>query len=173
MLKTHVRLTFLKWTSSCVHFLLITLAPLLFLVNAIPPGFIVDVVSSPSATILLPTNGLFAPNPRKGNEPMLIVTYKTGEVNVYEDPDVSSLSIGILDLANNNRMCTNGERGLQSIAVHPNFQSNRFVYLYYTMFKEGCLAEGLGETPWNVLARFVMNATTLQLDFDSRTEIWR
>ena len=73
-------------------------------------------------------------------------------------------------------MCTDNERGLQTVTIHPNFTENRYVYLFYTKFKEGCLAdkkEPANAHPWNVVSRFVMDPESLMLDFDSREEIWR
>jgi hypothetical protein len=73
-------------------------------------------------------------------------------------------------------MCTDGERGLQNVAIHPNFKENRYVYLFYTKFKEGCLRdknEPGSAHPYNVVARFTMDPDSFMLDFDSREEIWR
>jgi len=92
-------------------------------------------------------------------------------VSVLEDTDVSSDSTEILNLEK--RMCTNVERGLQTIAVHPDFEKNRYIYLYYTKHKDDCLADDSENGPWNVVSRFVMNPETLMLDYDEREEIWR
>jgi Glucose / Sorbosone dehydrogenase len=141
-------------------------------VDAVPDGFIVELV-----TKTLPYRGLtgkFAPNPRNGNKPMLVLLSKEGRVDVLEDPDNSPDSITILNLGHPGRMCTNRSRGLLSIAFHPNFEVNRFVYLFYTKFREGCyMSKGLDDGPWNVIERFVMDSETLKLDYDSREEIWR
>ncbi len=80
----------------------------------------------------------------------------------------------ILDLAE--EICTNGERGLQQAVIHPDFEKNRLIYLFYTKFKEGCLEDvkqAADLHPYNVIARFTMDEETLMLDFDSREEIWR
>ncbi len=135
-------------------------------VSAVPSGFIVDSVSDQNAI-----SGTFAPNPRNNWLPMLMLVSKEGTVSVLENPDDSQDFTVILDL--DGKMCTNTERGLQTIAVHPQFEENRYVYLYYNKFKEGCLDDDSDDGPWNVLARFVMDAETLELDYDSREEIWR
>ena len=71
---------------------------------------------------------------------MLLLVNKDGTANVLENPDNSSDSTEILQIEN--EMCTNVERGLQSIAVHPDFEENRFIYLYYNKYEEDCLADG-------------------------------
>jgi glucose/arabinose dehydrogenase len=136
------------------------------LVASLPNGFIAEVVTSTAAV-----TEVFAPNPRNNGKPMLLLVQKEGMVNVLEDPDDSPASNTILDLSE--KMCTETERGLHSITVHPEFESKPYVYLYYTKFKEGCLADDSDNGPWNVLTRFAMNTETLALDYDSRKEIWR
>jgi hypothetical protein len=93
-------------------------------------------------------------------------------VVVVEDPDNSPDNHEILDL--HGKMCTDTERGLQTIAVHPQFGvDNLFIYLFYTNFREDCLADNSDNGPWNVVDRFEMNPETLLLDFEFRKEIWR
>jgi glucose/arabinose dehydrogenase len=79
------------------------------------------------------------------------------------DSDSDSDSNVILDLSGEGNMCDNGERGLTSIAIHPDFLETRWVYLYYTRWREGCLEDAL-LGPQNVLVRYTMNATTLLLE---------
>lgn len=134
--------------------------------SALPSGFIAEVVSS-----LDSVTGTFAPNPRNDGKPMLLLVARAGWVSVVENPDASSDSFIVLDLAD--KMCTNTERGLQTIAVHPNFETNLYIYVFYNKFKEGCLADDSEDGPWNVVERFVMDPDTLMLDYDTREEIWR
>ena len=118
-------------------------------------------------------SGTFAQNPKTG-DPLLLLVSKTGKVRALEDPDNSMKSKTILSLEG--QMCTNTERGLQNVVVHPDFMNNRYVYLFYTKLKEGCLAdknEPASEHPYNVIARFVMDPESLMLDFDTREELWR
>jgi PKD repeat protein len=132
--------------------------------QALPGGFIAEVVTSAPAI-----SGTFVPNP-DGHHPILLLVHKRGKVTLLENPDVDSSSRTILTLEGN--LCTNGERGLQSIAVHPEFVTNRFIYLYYTKLIDGC-PEGPDVGTWNVVERFTMDPITLLLDFDTREEIWR
>lgn len=134
--------------------------------NCLPSGFIAEVVTSKNAI-----SGAFARNPRNDWKPMMLLVNKNGIVSVLEHPDESSNTTEILRLEN--EMCTDGERGLQSVAVHPQFEENRYIYLYYAKYKEGCLADGSGNSPWNVVSRFVMDPKTLMLNYTERVEIWR
>lgn len=136
-------------------------------VDALPSGFIAEVVTSVNAV-----TGTFAPNPRNNQRPMLLLVHKDGVVTVVEDPDNSPDNFEILDL--DGKMCTDTERGLQTIAVHPKFGiDNHFIYLYYNKFREDCLADDSDNGPWNVVDRFDMDPETLLLDFELREEIWR
>ena len=137
------------------------------LVGALPDGFIVETVTSEARG----TSGLFAPHPGDDKKPpILLIVEKEGKVTVLENPDESPTAKTILDL--DGKLCTDGERGLQSIAIHPNFKNNRFVYLYYTEYLEGC-PKSLTTGTWNTVHRFVMDPVTLELDYESREEIWR
>lgn len=136
-------------------------ASLLPAAHGLPDGFIAEVVSTAKAI-----TGRFAPNPRNDGKPMLLVVSKEGEVHVLEDPDSGNDGARkILDLSDS--MCTNGERGLQSLAVHPQFGAadgdKRWVYLYYNKLRDGCL-EDAEDGPRNVLVRYTMNADTLDLE---------
>lgn len=138
-------------------------------VATLPSGFIEEIVGSIGSAV----SGTFAPNPKDshgGAPPMLLLASKTGIVTVMKTPDTSDESTVILDLREN--ICENGERGLQSVVVHPNFTENNLVYLFYTKFRDGCL-EGADAGPWNVVTRFRMNPDTLELTYDTREEIWR
>ena len=137
------------------------------LVGALPDGFIVETVTSEARG----TSGLFAPHPGDDKKPpILLIVEKEGKVTVLENPDESPTAKTILDL--DGKLCTDGERGLQSIEIHPNFKNNRFVYLYYTEYLEGC-PKSLTTGTWNTVHRFVMDPVTLELDYESREEIWR
>jgi hypothetical protein len=148
-------------------FSVVTVTILTIATDALPTGFIAEVVTSVNAV-----TGTFAPNPRNNEKPMLLLVHKDGVVTVVEDPDNSPDNVEILDL--HGKMCTDTERGLQTIAVHPTFGiDNHFVYLYYNKFREDCLADDSDNGPWNVVDRFDMDPETLLLDFDLREEIWR
>ncbi|KAI2511401.1 Glucose Sorbosone dehydrogenase [Fragilaria crotonensis] len=95
---------------------------------------------------------------------MLLLSSKEGKIYVLEDPDNSDDKFVIADLAS--RMCEDGERGLQSIRPHPNFKSNRYIYMFYSRSRDGC-AESATDGPRNRLSRFTMNANTLKIDLSS------
>ncbi|KAL3914203.1 MAG: hypothetical protein SGARI_000246, partial [Bacillariaceae sp.] len=149
--------------------LLLTLTLHLQVVHAagsVPEGFIDEVVGSTKAI-----SGIFVANPRSPtNQPMMILNDKNGLVHVLENPDESPKDMEILDLRG--RICTNGERGLMSLAAHPNFAENRWIYAFYTKYRQDCLEDTeLG--PWNAVTRFTMDSATLELNVDEAVEIWR
>jgi Glucose / Sorbosone dehydrogenase/PKD domain len=123
-------------------------------------------------------SAIFAPNPR-GGPPMLLLASKDDGVRVMENPDESKESRVILDLKGPRFLCTNGERGLQAIAIHPKFnveEGNYWIYLFYTERTPRCLlgSEHEDETvgPRNIVARFRMNPDTLMIDLESKQELW-
>jgi hypothetical protein len=149
--------------------------------SALPNRFIAEVVTDEVRAI----KGTFAPNPRNDNKPMLVLLSKWGDIHVLEDPDESPKQIEILDLSSH--ICTDQERGLHNIIVVEEaevdiFNNNTdgttiaktrnvtYAYVYYTSDEGGCSSN---DEPWNVLHRFTMDQETLQLDYDSRKEIWR
>lgn len=129
-------------------------------------GFIAEVVTTVKAM-----SGTFAPNPRNGGRPMMIVNSKNGQIHVIENPDDDSPgSLLVLDI--NRHLCTNGERGLHTVIAHPDFgRTNLFLYAFYTKFREECL-EDATDGPVNVVDRFTMDASSLMVDYGSRVEIW-
>jgi hypothetical protein len=60
----------------------------------------------------------------------------------------------------------NGERGLQTILPHPTFESNGYIFMYYSRHIQDC-PEDVVNGPVNRLSRFTMNATTLQIDINT------
>ena len=107
---------------SCILKLLLLFA-VVGLVHCVPSGFVEEALADLDAI-----TGAFAPNPRKNGKPMLLLSTKLGEIFVLEDPDNSDDNFVVLDMES--RLCTDGERGLQSIRPHPNFKSNRFIYMF-------------------------------------------
>ena len=132
--------------------------------GTVQDGFIDEIVTTVKAM-----SGGFAPNPRNGGKPMMILNAKNGQVSVVENPDDSDESMQVLDI--NDYICTNGERGLHTVIAHPKFMENNWVYAFYTEFKDGCL-EDATRGPSNVVMRFTMDPTTLMIDYESRKEIW-
>jgi len=91
---------------------------------------------------------------------MLLLSMKRGLVHVMTNPDESTATKQILDIEY--QLCTNGERGMQSIVPHPNFSENMWLYIYYTAYAEECLEdENFG--PRNRLSRFTMDPQTLRI----------
>jgi glucose/arabinose dehydrogenase len=68
----------------------------------------------------------------------------------------------VLDLAVNSA----SERGLLGVALHPNFATNGFVYLYWTESLTGVDTTAIDEVPQlgNRVDRYVWNGTTLNFD---------
>ena len=96
-----------------------------------------------------------ASNPRKDGKPMLLLASDSGTVRVLENPDESDETVTILDLRfENKELCTNGERGLQSVEVHPNFEENLFVYVFYTTYVEVRKFEILRQRCYNKICFF-------------------
>ncbi|HEX3560581.1 MAG TPA: PQQ-dependent sugar dehydrogenase [Pyrinomonadaceae bacterium] len=94
-----------------------------------------------------------------GPEDFLILEKPTGRVLRVKNGVVQGV---VLDLAVNNA----SERGLLGIALHPNFASNGFVYLYWTESSTGVDTSAIDEVPLlgNRVDRFVWNGSTLTLE---------
>jgi glucose/arabinose dehydrogenase len=132
--------------------------------DVLPAAFIKEFVANIPAI-----SGTWAPNPRRDGQPMILLTSKTGAIEVLEDPDESSDVVTILNL-DSTEICANGERGLQTVVPHPDFQNNLLLYVFYSKFREGCLEDPVNGA-YNVVARYSMDPTTLMLG--NREEIWR
>src|SRR5262245_57902540 len=83
---------------------------------ALPPNFVDQLVANVGA----PTALAFTPDGR------LLVTTQGGAVRVVQGGTL--LATPALSLS----PCTESERGLLGVAVHPQFAANNFIYLYYT-----------------------------------------
>jgi glucose/arabinose dehydrogenase/PKD repeat protein len=109
----------------------------------LPPGFDDTLV----ATVPQPTALAFTPDGR------LLVTSKAGQLRVVRDGAL--VPAPAIDLAG--RVCPQSERGLLGVAVDPDFQSNRHVYLYYTFNKYGtCALDPPPNGPVNRVSRFTL-----------------
>jgi glucose/arabinose dehydrogenase len=110
--------------------------------RALPPQFedtLVASISGPMEVAWTPDGRMLVPS--KGG---LLWVHQNGQETVAID--LSSV------------MCTNGERALGGVAVHPGFGvgTNRFIYLYYTYNKFGTCNESEIDGPVNRLSRFVL-----------------
>src|SRR5215213_2260735 len=87
------------------------------LAPGLPDGFSDSVVTNVPA----PTAMTWTPDRR------MVITSKPGRVIVRREDGTSTAALDI-----SARVCDNGERGLVGVAVDPHFDTNKFVYLYYT-----------------------------------------
>lgn len=92
---------------------------------------------------LNPTDMKFSPDGQ-----YLFITNKTGQVYLFENNALNPTPI--LDIAAN--IITNGERGLTHVAVDPDFNTNHYIYLYYTL-----------PSARNRISRFTFNPATKTL----------
>ncbi len=116
------------------------------LAAAVPAGFTDSLV----AAVDSPTALAFTPDGR------LIVTQQFGFVRIVQGG--SLLPTPALDFYNNNRTCTDFERGFLGVAVDPNFAANNFIYLFYTYNKFpgfGCPAN-TAQSPVNRVSRLTL-----------------
>jgi uncharacterized repeat protein (TIGR01451 family) len=94
-----------------------------------------------------------------GAADFLVLEKDTGRVRRVTNGTVQGTA---LDLAVNSA----SERGLLGIALHPNFNLNRFVYLYWTESSTGVDTANLAEVPLlgNRVDRYLWNGSTLSFD---------
>ena len=83
----------------------------------------------------------------------MLIARVPGVVRVFKDGVLDPVADPALDI--DAQTCSDGERGLMSIAVDPAFETNHYVYLYYTFDKAGCIT-GSATTPVNRVSRFVL-----------------
>lgn len=125
---------------------------------AVPAGFTDTLVTNVSG----PTEVDWTPDGR------MLITGKSGLLRVFDDGQL--VSTPALNLGS--RVCTNGERGLVGLAVHPQFAQNHYVYLYYTYnkFANSC-PESAVDGPVNRLSRFVLSDSNV-IDPGSETVLF-
>ncbi|HEX3165977.1 MAG TPA: PQQ-dependent sugar dehydrogenase [Chitinophagaceae bacterium] len=129
-------------TQSAINALTLTFIASLFIssfsikAQTYPAGFQQVLVAN---GISSPTVMAFAPDGR------LFVAQQTGALRIIENGVL--LSTPAITLSVN----SSGERGLLGIAFDPNFTSNNFIYLYYT----------LSSASNNRISRFTMNGNTI------------
>lgn len=69
------------------------------------------------------------------------------------------LSTPALNLSS--RICSDSERGLLGVAVDPQFNSNRYVYLFYTFDKFNNCATNTANVPVNRVSRFTLSTNNV------------
>lgn len=116
--------------------------------TGLPSGFTDDLIAQVSG----PSELRWTPDGR------MLVTGKGGLLRVVSSAG-ALLTTPALDLSS--RLCTNGERGLVGLAVHPDFAENRSIYLYYTFPKYGTCNESATDGPVNRISRFVLGDTNV------------
>lgn len=126
---------------------------------ALPNGFIDEAVGRMQGT-----SGTFVPNPRQNGKPMMIVAAIEGAIYAIEDPDNAGPRIQIADMTS--LICNNGPHGILNIEPHPDFATNRYLFIFYTRIVPNCPEDPiLG--PSHRLSRFTIDANTLQLIVNS------
>jgi glucose/arabinose dehydrogenase/PKD repeat protein len=95
--------------------------------------------------VSLPTAFAFTPDGR------MLITTKNGQVYIYAD---RLLETPALDLTA--KLCSDGERGILGVAVDPSFQTNRFIYVYYTFNKFSTCETRTDLVPVNRVSRFTL-----------------
>lgn len=111
----------------------------------------------PNLAVQTVITGLSQPTSMAFVDNGFFVTEKnTGKVQYVVNGAVASTP---LDLATNSA----SERGLLGIALHPNFSTNHFVYLYWTESSTGADSTNLADVPLlgNRVDRYVWNGSTL------------
>lgn len=110
----------------------------------VPAGFDDTLVAGVSG----PTDMAWTPDGR------MLITNKTGQLRVYQNGALAASPA--LDLTP--VVCSNGERGLTGVAVHPNFAANHYIYLYYIYNKyANTCPESTLDGPVGRLSRFVLS----------------
>ena len=143
--------------------LLLLLSVLLTITSAIPKGFVDEEITSING----PMTGAWAPNPRNKGKPMLLIGTEQNVIYAIEEPDginTFDKEIVIADLSG--RTCQTGPRGLFSMLVHPDFEKQPYVFLFYTPLLGQCTEDPV-TGPSNRLSRFSMNPETLELELNN------
>lgn len=135
---------------------------------ALPPGFISEGLGrfrriTDISTIPLPEY------PKAAS--VLMLTLKAGQIYVIEDPD-NNPEETILAADFSDRLCDNGERGLQSAIAHPNFRMNRYVYVYYTDKGSTDCQESRVRGPRNRCVRYKMDFD-YKIDFSTEKVLFQ
>lgn len=112
-------------------------------VSAVPDGF-EDTELIRSISFL--TKFTFTPDGHK-----MLISLKRGTILVFNDPngdwsfDSRSIALEFLE----DVLCFNGERGIQTIELHPDFTNNRLIHIYYNYPKHGNCGEDNVDGPFN------------------------
>lgn len=75
----------------------------------------------------------------------MFITEQSGRVRVYDGSQI--LPTPFIDLSSLISYSSNGERGLLSVAFHPNYTANGYFYVYYTRKSDGAIIVARYHTP--------------------------
>lgn len=89
--------------------------------DALPAGYVDEAVTDVNGT---PTGLALTPDGR------LLITRQEGNIRIYKNGAL--VPTAALDLAASGTVCSAFERGIESVAVDPNFAANNRIYVYYT-----------------------------------------
>lgn len=82
----------------------------------------------------------------------LLITQDAGQLRVVRDGNLVAAPAVNLQ----SRTCSEGERGLNGVAVDPGFATNHFVYLHWTYNKFGFCGVDSAQSPVNRITRYVL-----------------
>ena len=116
----------------------------------LPPGFQDELVTP----IDRPTAVAFVPGGR------ILIARFPGVVRLFKNGSLDPVATPALTISA--KTCSDGERGLMSVAVDPQFESNHYIYLYYTFKNNGSTCPtGSSTSPVNRVSRFVLGDNDL------------
>jgi glucose/arabinose dehydrogenase len=112
---------------------------------AVPGGFSDTLVTAVSA----PTDIAFTPSGT------MLITSQGGRLYARSG-GTTTLVLNI-----SSKVCSDFERGLLGLAVDPEFNSNNYIYLFYTFNKNGTCAHNVPSSPVNRVSRFTFSGSTV------------
>ena len=116
----------------------------------LPPGFQDELVTA----IDRPMDVAFVPGGR------ILIARFPGVVRMFKNGSLDPVATPALTISA--KTCSDGERGLMSVAVDPQFESNHYIYLYYTFKNNGTSCPvGSNTSPVNRVSRFVLGDNDL------------
>jgi glucose/arabinose dehydrogenase len=144
-----------------VRFFLLVAALCSNLQAAVPSGFtdtLVTAVPGPTAIAFMPDG-------------RILVTSQQGALRVVANGALLPTAALTFNSGTNGNICTNSERGLLGVAVHPEFATNNYIYLYYTHKQNDSCTWSIGSpNAENRVSRFVLPSTNI-IDPASETVI--
>ena len=87
----------------------------------------------------------------------MLVTQDNGQLRVIKNGELLATPALVLG----SRLCPRGERGLLSVAVDPNFDTNQFIYLFWTHNAHDSCGQSGSDSPENRVTRMVLGDNDL------------